>query len=105
MRAIANLNAICQQYFDGNYELEIVDTIQQPLRAMQDGIIITPTLVKLSPEPRWSIVGDLSEDARVLASMTADDRSVTRERTVVQSQGGQHATVKRRVRTPGSRAN
>jgi hypothetical protein len=36
---------------------------------MQDGVWITPALVKLSPAPQWTIVGDLSEDARVLASM------------------------------------
>lgn len=69
VRALENLRHICRDYFDGGYELEIVDTAQEPGRAMRDGIVITPTLVKLAPEPRWSIVGDLSDEARVLASM------------------------------------
>ncbi len=68
-RALANLKDICRDYFDGGYELEIVDTAKEPGRAMNDGIVMTPTLVKLSPEPRWSIVGDFSDEAQVLASM------------------------------------
>jgi circadian clock protein KaiB len=69
MRALNNLRHICRDYFDGGYELEIIDTAKEPGRAMRDGIVETPTLVKLSPEPQWSIVGDLSDEARVLASM------------------------------------
>ncbi len=71
MRAIKNLKNICLVYFENTYELEIVDTVQHPRRAAQDGIVVTPTLVKVSPEPSWRIVGDLSEDARVLESMNA----------------------------------
>jgi circadian clock protein KaiB len=71
MRAMANFKTICQQYFHDSYDLEIVDTVHNPQRAIQDGIVVTPTLVKVFPEPAWSIVGDLSEDARVLASMSA----------------------------------
>ncbi len=71
MRALRNLQTICRDYFDGGYELEIIDTEKEPGRALRDGIVVTPTLVKLSPEPKWSIVGDLSDEARVLASMRA----------------------------------
>jgi circadian clock protein KaiB len=75
LRAIANLKTICADYFENAYELEIVDTAHNPRRAIEDGIIVTPTLLKMSPEPSWSIVGDLSEDARVLASMSAPRRN------------------------------
>lgn len=71
MRALENLRQVCRDYFDGGYELEVVDTAKEPGRAMRDGIVVTPTLVKLSPEPQWSIVGDLSEEARVLTLMRA----------------------------------
>jgi circadian clock protein KaiB len=69
-RALANVKYICREYLN-DYQLEIVDTLRDPLRARQDGIIVTPTLVKLSPEPSWTMVGDLSEDAKILASMHA----------------------------------
>jgi len=60
LRAIANLNAIFREYLpDGNYQLETIDILAEPLRALQDNILLTPTLVKLSV-PKVSIVGDLS---------------------------------------------
>lgn len=68
-RAIENLQTICRAYFDDNYEVEIVNTTANPHRAIEDGVLVTPTLLKVSPEPAWSIVGDLSEDARILASI------------------------------------
>lgn len=72
VRALQNLERVCRDYFAGGYELEIVDTMKEPGRAVRDGIVVTPTLVKLSPEPQWSIVGDLSDEARILASMRAE---------------------------------
>ncbi len=104
MRALSNLKTICRDYFPNNVQLEVVDTVEQPLRAMQDGIVITPTLVKLSPEPSWSIVGDLSEDARVLASMNADGQAGTKTEVArpPQTYGGKNAAVKRRTRTSDS---
>ncbi len=71
VRALRNLKTVCHSYFAGEYELEIVDASKDPARARQDGVVVTPTLVKLSPEPRWSIVGDLSDEAEVLSSMHA----------------------------------
>ncbi len=71
MRALNNLKSICRSYFEDAYELEIVDTANDPLRAVRDGIVMTPTLLKLSPEPTWFVVGDLSEEARVLDAMRA----------------------------------
>src|SRR5512142_1067491 len=103
MRAVANLRAICDQYFQDRYELEIIDTLTDPLRAMQDGIAVTPTLVKWSPEPAWTMVGDLSEEARVLAAMRTPDpggKNPTR-RGKATMQGGKSDPVKRRT-GPGS---
>ena len=49
--ARANLADIRQAYQWDDYELEIVDILQSPLRAFQDGILVTPTLVRLCPQP------------------------------------------------------
>jgi circadian clock protein KaiB len=67
--ALSNLRTICREFLDGNYDIEVVDTLSHTRRAQRDGIAATPTLVKVSPEPGWSIVGDLSEDALILAIM------------------------------------
>lgn len=65
--AIANLHAICAAHARDGHRLDIVDVLDDPLRALADGVIVTPTLVKLAPAPMAKIVGDLSATQRVLA--------------------------------------
>jgi circadian clock protein KaiB len=48
-----------------NYRLEIVDCLADPRRALADGVLVTPTLLKLSPPPRQTLVGSLSDLSRV----------------------------------------
>ncbi len=69
VQAIANLKSICRQYLDNNYSLEIVDTLEDPFRALADGVLITPTLVKMSPKPAMKVVGNLSAKSAVLAAL------------------------------------
>jgi circadian clock protein KaiB len=67
LRAMANLEAICRECLkEGTYRLEVVDILADPLRAVRDKILVTPTLAKLSIPPVL-ILGDLSERDRVLA--------------------------------------
>ena len=67
--AIANLAEIRKIYQLDPYELEIVDILVEPLRAFKDGILVTPTLVRLCPEPVCKIVGNLSERSKVLDAL------------------------------------
>ena len=69
VQAIHNAQAICEAHFAGAYELDIVDMLAHPERAMTDGIIVTPTLLKLSPTPSQRVIGNLSDTARVLAML------------------------------------
>ena len=69
VRAIAHLEAICQQYLKGSYQLEIVDVFEQPLRALADGVIVTPSLLKLSPPPAARVVGNLGDKNNVLLTL------------------------------------
>ena len=67
-RALGNLGTICTTYFDGQCAIDVVDVFAEPLRALEDGILLTPQLVVLSTTPERRIVGDLSDtDAVVLA--------------------------------------
>lgn len=68
-RALVNLRTICRDHFDNHYKIEVVDARKHPRRAQRDGVTTTPTLFKRSPEPLWTIVGDLHEDALILAAM------------------------------------
>ena len=69
LSAIANAKAICGAHFAAGHKLEIVDMLQQPLRALADGIIVTPTLLRLSPLPVRRVVGNLSDTAQVLLTL------------------------------------
>jgi circadian clock protein KaiB len=69
LRAIANAKAICEGQGGVPYELEIVNVLEHPKRALADGIIVTPTLLKLSPPPIQRMVGDLSDRAQVLLTL------------------------------------
>jgi len=71
LHALANLRAICAAHFPEAYDLEVVDMLQHPHRALADGIIVTPTLLKLRPLPAQRIVGGLG-DAGQLHRILAD---------------------------------
>jgi circadian clock protein KaiB len=70
-RAVANLAAICKEYLGDNFKLEIIDVLETPLRALADGILVTPSLTKVSPLPAAQIVGDLSDTSSVLHALGA----------------------------------
>jgi len=69
VQALANLERICQQHLQGPYQLEIVDVLEQPLRALADGVIVTPSLIKQSPLPVTQVVGNLSDPGQVLLAL------------------------------------
>jgi circadian clock protein KaiB len=71
LRAIDNLRAMCDANFSGRCSLEIVDVLKEPLRALSDDILVTPTLVKLSPGARTCVIGDLSDERKVLSVLGA----------------------------------
>lgn len=69
LRAVSNAQAMCRQYLANKHTLEIVDILEEPLRPIKDGILATPTLVKLSPAPVSRVIGDLSDTAAVLLAL------------------------------------
>jgi circadian clock protein KaiB len=68
-RAVECVRVICDRYFPGRYDLEVVDIYQQPHLARDDQIIAAPTLVKLLPSPMRRVIGDLSSTDRVLLGL------------------------------------
>ncbi len=71
VRAIANCRAICDEHFASGHELEIVDLLEHPQRAVADGIIVTPTLLKLLPLPVQRVIGSLSDTNQVLQVLSS----------------------------------
>jgi len=71
LRAVANATAICEEYLTSRYELEVVDLLKYPKRALADGIIVTPTLLRLRPLPVQRVIGNLSDTNQVLLTLAS----------------------------------
>ena len=71
LRAIANARAMCDEHFGSAYELEIVDLLEHPQRALADGIIVTPTLLRVLPLPVQRLIGNLSDTKQLLLTLAA----------------------------------
>lgn len=69
VRALANVRAICDEHFAAGHDLEIVDLLEHPMKALADGIIVTPTLIKLFPAPVMRLIGTLSDTNQVLLTL------------------------------------
>jgi circadian clock protein KaiB len=69
MRAYANLQHLCETHLSGRYEIEIVDLVEHPALAQSDDILAIPTLVRRLPAPIRKIIGDLSDEHRVLVGL------------------------------------
>jgi circadian clock protein KaiB len=69
LAAFANLKKLCEEHMDGDYDIEIIDLLQQPQLARGDQILAIPTLVRKLPEPVRKIIGDLSNTERVLVGL------------------------------------
>jgi len=68
-KAVENLRAICDEYLEGRYDLEVIDIYQQPALLAGEQIIAAPTLIRKLPLPTRRLVGDMSNRARVLVGL------------------------------------
>jgi circadian clock protein KaiB len=71
-QALANLTALCRVHLAGRHDIEVVDVFREPKRALADGILMTPTLVKLAPFPTLRVVGTLRQTETVLEALGLD---------------------------------
>ena len=69
VRAIANLYAICRKHFPGSNQIEVIDVLKEPMLALAESILVTPTTVKVSPAPEVQIIGNLSDEEEVLRAL------------------------------------
>jgi circadian clock protein KaiB len=74
VRAIRNIRALCESQLCGRYTLEVIDLYQHPELAKPEQIVVTPTLVKKLPLPLRKIIGDLSDQERVLVGLDIVER-------------------------------
>ena len=67
--ALTNLRRYCEENLKDKYVIEVIDLLQHPQLAEGDQIFAIPTLVKKVPEPIRKIIGDLSNEEKVLVGL------------------------------------
>ena len=69
LTAITNLRRICETHLAGQYRIEVIDLTKTPQLAAGDQILAVPSVVRRLPEPIKAIIGDLSNEERVLIGL------------------------------------
>jgi circadian clock protein KaiB len=67
--AIANLKRLCETHLPGRYTIEVIDLMKDPALAQRHQIVAIPTLIRQLPEPLKRIIGDLSNEQKVLVGL------------------------------------
>ena len=67
--ALNNLKRYCEEHLKGRYRIEVIDLLLKPQLAQGDQILAIPTLVRKVPEPIRKIIGDLSNEEKVLVGL------------------------------------
>jgi circadian clock protein KaiB len=68
-QAITNLQRMCAEWLNGQCEIAVIDVLEQPDLAEQERILVTPTLIKVSPPPARRVIGDLSDIEKVMRGL------------------------------------
>ena len=67
--AIRNISRFCKENLEGKYTIEVIDLLVTPQLAEGDQIVAIPTLVRKIPKPIRKIIGDLSNEEKVLVGL------------------------------------
>lgn len=74
LNAIRNLRRVCEENLPGQYDIEVVDLLDRPALAIADQVVAVPTVVRMKPAPIRRVVGDLSDNGRVLHGLRIEPR-------------------------------
>ena len=74
-RAVENVRAFCEKHLEGRYDLQVIDVYQQPALARSEQLIAAPTLIKKLPLPLRRLIGDMSNEDRILVGLDLVPRS------------------------------
>ena len=64
--AVENIKRVCEQHLKNRYDLEVIDIYQQAKLARDEQIVAVPTLIKRLPLPLRRLIGDMSNQEKVL---------------------------------------
>ena len=66
-RTVLRLRDMCDRHSASGYDLRIVDIHQERAEVVARGILAVPTLIKELPLPVRVLIGDFTDEPRVLA--------------------------------------
>lgn len=69
LEAIENINLLCNQYLKDAFELKIIDIYKNPELASEHSIVFSPSLIKLFPLPKKTLIGTLSDSDKVIKAL------------------------------------
>lgn len=73
---VARIRSLCDSYLRDRYAFEVIDVFERPDLAERDKIIATPTLIRATPPPVRKIVGNLSDEEKLLAGLDLAGRDL-----------------------------
>jgi circadian clock protein KaiB len=76
-RAEGRLRDICERNSPSGYDLKIVDIYEQPEVVVSRGVLAVPTLIKELPLPVRVLIGDFTDEPRVLIALGLHTRPWT----------------------------
>src|ERR1700743_423208 len=76
--ALKNITNYCKKHLEGKYTIEVIDLLKNPQLAEGDQIFAIPTLVRKVPEPIRKIIGDLSNEEKVLVGLNIRPLAATK---------------------------
>jgi circadian clock protein KaiB len=85
VQAIETIKRLCEENLLGRYQLEVIDIHQQPALARGDQIIAVPTLLRKLPSPLRTLIGDMSNEQRVLIGLDLRPRPARSESNTIGS--------------------
>ena len=68
-QALANLRHLCRERLNGNCTIETVDVVKNFAAAVKDNILVTPALIMVTPGPKVTILGNLSDRQKLLLAL------------------------------------
>lgn len=73
IKAVNNIKEICEVHLKDRYRLEIIDVYQEVMLAEKEQLIALPMLIKKFPAPERRIIGDMSNESKVLLALGLPD--------------------------------
>ena len=73
-QAVENIKRVCEEHLKNRYDLEVIDIYQQPQLARGEQIVVVPTLIKRLPRPLRRLIGDMSNQEKMLLGLGLQER-------------------------------